>query len=342
MEFFSRLIAFFLLITLAPLLMIIALCNLIIQGRPIFFTQNRVGKNFDLFKIYKFRTLRNNQANQKIFQDGSNLDATKWGRFLRRNKLDELPQLFNILKGEMRFIGPRPEVPEYVDNKSFGYLESIKPGLSGYSSIIFRNESEIWSVIDPDNSYNQILNIKVLLDNYYLTRKNFFEDLKLVVVTILSIIIPRRMGHYLIINLLKIENSDDFKIMDTISKLKIKKPKKKVSLFSNNQNKRILILSDIISIMCGFLFASIIRNDFLIPQIIYDDSFYNILSLVLIAKLFSFYIFGMFKGMWRYTSLIDMVNIVKANVFGTILFVAIIGYSRGFIGIPRSVFMIDC
>ena len=71
--------------------------------------------------------------------------------------------------------------------------------------------------------------------------------------------------------------------------------------------------------MSGFLFASFIRNDFLIPQIIYDDAFYSVLGLVLIAKLFSFYIFGMFKGMWRYTSLIDMVNIVKANAFGTIL-----------------------
>ena len=81
------------------------------------------------------------------------------------------------------------------------------------------------------------------------------------------------MGHYLIINLLKIENSDDFRIMDTISKLKVKKHPKKGSLFSKNKNKRILILSDIISIMSGFLFASFIRNDFLIPQIIYDDAF---------------------------------------------------------------------
>ena len=77
----------------------------------------------------------------------------------------------------MRFIGPRPEVPEYVDNKSFGYLKSIKPGLSGYSSIIFRNESEIWSEIDPDNSYDQILNIKVMLDNYYLTKKTSLKIL---------------------------------------------------------------------------------------------------------------------------------------------------------------------
>ena len=341
MEIFSRLTASFLLFVLSPFLIIVAFCSLIIQGRPIFFSQKRVGKNFSLFRIYKFRTLDQNNNGQNFNSSGNNIKVTRWGKFLRRNKIDELPQLYNILKGEMRFIGPRPEVPEYVDNKSFGYLKSIKPGLSGYSSIIFRNESEIWSEIDTDNSYDQILNIKVILDNYYLTKKNFFEDLKLVVVTILSIIIPRRMGHYLIINLLKIENSDDFRIMDTISKLKVKKHPKKGSLFSKNKNKRILILSDIISIMSGFLFASFIRNDFLIPQIIYDDAFYSVLGLVLIAKLFSFYIFGMFKGMWRYTSLIDMVNIVKANAFGTILVIAMIGYFRGFTGIPRSVFVID-
>ena len=224
MEIFSRLTACLLLIVLSPLLFTIAFCNLIIQGRPIFFSQKRVGKNFSLFNIHKFRTLGHSQGNQKLFPIGDNINLTKWGRFLRKNKLDELPQLLNIIKGEMRFIGPRPEVPEFVKKKSFGYLKFIKPGLSGYSSIIFRNESEIWSMIDSDNPYNQILKIKVILDNYYLTKKNFFEDFKLVVVTILSIIIPRRMGHYLIINLLKIEDGNDFKIMEKISKLKIKKP----------------------------------------------------------------------------------------------------------------------
>ena len=69
----------------------------------------------------------------------------------------------------MRFIGPRPEIPEYVDRNTFSFLKQIKPGLSGYSSIIFRNESDILSMIDSNDPYKEILNIKLALDNYYVT-----------------------------------------------------------------------------------------------------------------------------------------------------------------------------
>ena len=77
----------------------------------------------------------------KTFKTGKAPKATQWGRFLRKSKLDELPQLINVIKGDMRFIGPRPEVPEFVTEDSFSFLNKIKPGLSGYSSILFRNES---------------------------------------------------------------------------------------------------------------------------------------------------------------------------------------------------------
>ena len=81
-----------------------------------------------------------NKTNINTFQTGGNNQTTKWGRFLRKTKLDELPQFFNVIKGDMRFIGPRPEVPQYVNRDSFSFLNTIKPGLSGYSSILFRNE----------------------------------------------------------------------------------------------------------------------------------------------------------------------------------------------------------
>ena len=88
------------------------------------------------FNIYKFRSIKNEASNQYSFSHGSNIQANKWGRFLRITKLDELPQLVNVIKGDMRFIGPRPEVPEFVDKESFSFLAKIKPGLSGYSSIL--------------------------------------------------------------------------------------------------------------------------------------------------------------------------------------------------------------
>jgi Sugar transferases involved in lipopolysaccharide synthesis len=203
MELISRLTAGVLALILAPLLISIAIANLIVQGRPIIFRQARIGKNFEVFIIYKFRSIKNNTSSQYSFSNGKDVNANKWGQFLRKTKLDELPQLINVMKGDMRFIGPRPEVPEFVDKDSFSFLNKIKPGLSGYSSVLFRNESEIWSMIDSNDPYKEILKIKIGLDKYYVDKKGFFEDLKLVGITIFSLFIPKKMGHYLLLQLLK-------------------------------------------------------------------------------------------------------------------------------------------
>ena len=166
--------------------------------------------------------MKTEEAGTDNFSLGQTATLTRWGRFLRKTKLDELPQLANIIKGDMRFIGPRPEVPEYVSQDSFSFLRIIKPGLSGFSSILFRNESEIWSMIDSDDPYRDILKIKVGLANYYVNKKSFFQDLKLVFITIMSLFIPKRMGHYLLMKLLKIEDNEEFQIKNIISTVKIK------------------------------------------------------------------------------------------------------------------------
>ena len=119
MEIFSRLIALILIIILSPLFLIILLTSFIFQGSPIIFKQIRVGKNFKHFNILKFRTLKNIQTEPNLFSKKTNLKTSKWGIFLRKAKLDELPQLFNIIKGDMRFIGPRPEIPQYVNPETF-------------------------------------------------------------------------------------------------------------------------------------------------------------------------------------------------------------------------------
>jgi len=205
MDFFSRITALTLIVILSPFLLTISLLNFFFHGSPIIFKQIRVGKNFKQFNILKFRTLKHVNGPSDLFSKKSRLQTSKWGLFLRGTKLDELPQLFNIVKGDMRFIGPRPEIPEYVDKEVFDFLEKIKPGLSGYSSILFRNESEIFSMIESENPYDDILKIKILLDKYYLNKKGFFEDLKLVFFTMLSIIFPEKTGRYLLLNLLSIK-----------------------------------------------------------------------------------------------------------------------------------------
>ena len=341
MEIISRFTAAILTVVLSPLLIGISICNLLLQGRPIIFRQERIGKNFKPFIIYKFRSMENKSSDLGSFQDGENEKITKWGKFLRKTKLDELPQFFNVIKGDMRFIGPRPEVPQYVNKDSFSFLNKIKPGLSGYSSILFRNEAEIWSMIDSDDPYDNILKIKVGLDNYYVNKKGFFEDLKLVGITIISLFIPKRMGHYLIIRLLKIEDNGEFKLRDTIDDVKIKEPDIKTNTEPTKRNLRILFLADIMAIISGFLLSAIIRSDFTIPDIFYNEDIYHILGLSVVVKLIAFSTFGMFNGLWRYTSLIDMGNIFKANIVGTLLLIAGIGYFRGFQDIPRAIFIID-
>ena len=115
----------------------------------------------------------------------NDLRITYIGKILRMTKLDELPQLLNILFGDMRFIGPRPEIIEYFDESQFLFLEN-KTGISDFSSIIFRNEEKILHRIE-DNPYKELLPIKIKLTSYYSKNKGFFLDLYLVLLTIISI-----------------------------------------------------------------------------------------------------------------------------------------------------------
>ena len=204
MKFLSKLIAVILFIILIPFLLFISIISLLSQGRPIIFKQTRVGLNFKKFTIYKFRSMHKSSEGLNSFSTGKVFSATRWGHFIRKMKIDELPQLYNIIKGDMAFIGPRPEIPEFVDFKSFNYLNYIKPGLSSYSTILFRDESKKNTFLSPGSSYENTMVIKTFLDNYYLDKKNFIEDVKLVFFTILSIFFPKTMTKYSSENFLKL------------------------------------------------------------------------------------------------------------------------------------------
>ena len=185
----TRFIALMLLVALMPVFIIISLGCLIFQGTPIIFTQDRVGLNFKKFKLYKFRSMKISEYNDKINLH-DDLRTTRWGRAIRFMKIDELPQLFNILKGEMVFVGPRPEVPEYVDFDTFRFLRNLKPGLSDYASIIFRNEAEILKKLVVEEPYLKLLPIKCLVVDYYIRNKNLHTDFKIIIITIISILAP--------------------------------------------------------------------------------------------------------------------------------------------------------
>ena len=158
-----------------------------------FFVQKRVGKNFRLFDLYKFRTMVKgaDEAGPSITAEGD-CRITKIGEWLRKTKIDELPQLFNVLKGDMSIVGPRPEIKKYVDMFESDYQEilTIKPGITDYAAIEFKNEESILrNYKNRDEGYmREILPRKIQLYKIYLRKKNFLLDIKLVFLTLLKLI----------------------------------------------------------------------------------------------------------------------------------------------------------
>ena len=134
----ARIFSIILLIVLSPVFVLVSILILLFSGSPILFKHNRCGAKFTEFEIYKFRTMHSNKGPEITNYNDERI--TRIGQFLRKYKLDELPQLMNILKGDMEFIGPRPEIVRIVKNnpKDFSYLQFIKPGMSDINSIIFK------------------------------------------------------------------------------------------------------------------------------------------------------------------------------------------------------------
>ena len=112
------------------------------QGLPVFYKHKRIGYKFKPFYLLKYRSMINVDKGCQITTKGDTR-ITGFGKIIRLLKIDEIPQLINIIRGEMQFIGPRPEVPEYVEKQKFSFLNSVKPGLTDFSSILFRNEEMI-------------------------------------------------------------------------------------------------------------------------------------------------------------------------------------------------------
>ena len=140
--FLDRILALSFIIFSIPIFILIFFIIYFTDGKPVFFLQSRVGKNFSYFKIIKFRTMTINNTKKKLtsFKDKR---ITKIGYFLRKYKLDELPQLFNVLLGDMSLVGPRPEIKEYIKfyNKiKINKILSVRPGITDFASIFFSSE----------------------------------------------------------------------------------------------------------------------------------------------------------------------------------------------------------
>lgn len=181
--------SFFGIIILSPLLIFIGLWVGLSSKGGVFYKQIRVGKNNKDFKLYKFRSMRVNSDKQGLLTVGSkDSRITKAGYFIRKYKIDELPQLFNVLKGDMSFVGPRPEVRRYVDLYSKEQMKvlSVRPGITDPASIKYRNENDILSSqSNPEKYYIQhIMPDKLKINIDYINTQTFIKDIKIIFQTI--------------------------------------------------------------------------------------------------------------------------------------------------------------
>ncbi len=186
---FDIVVSFLGLFLLSPLLLLAAFLIKWDSQGPILFRQERMGRSFRPFFIYKFRTMVKDAPHhgRPITSDGDPR-ITRVGRLLRKTKIDELPQLINVLKGEMSFVGPRPEVRQYVELFRQDYKEilKIRPGITDLASLKYRDEEVVLGQSgNPEEEYlRHVLPDKIKLAKEYLRRSSFFFDLTLITKTL--------------------------------------------------------------------------------------------------------------------------------------------------------------
>jgi len=181
---------------LSPLLLMCIGMIMLADGSPIFFHQMRIGLHGKAFMLYKFRSMRDrHESFEDSFDAGDKSRVTRIGAFLRKTKLDELPQLWNVLKGDMSLVGPRPEVQKWVDAypERWNRILTVRPGITDPASIYYRNEEELLAQTEDPEAYyrDNVLPHKLDLYEEYVRTRSFLGDIRLIIKTILSVLFRR-------------------------------------------------------------------------------------------------------------------------------------------------------
>ena len=180
------------LVVLSPLLLLIGFVIKLDSPGPIFFRQERIGKGFRPFFIFKFRTMVQDLSGRgRLITVGDDPRITRPGGFLRKTKIDELPQLINVLKGDMSLVGPRPEIRQYVElfQKDYEEILKVRPGISDMASLKYSDEASMlgnWQ--NPGEEYvSRVLPDKIRLAKEYIRNSSFIFDLRLILKTLLKL-----------------------------------------------------------------------------------------------------------------------------------------------------------
>lgn len=193
--FFDVSVSLVMFILLLPIMLIVALLIKLDSPGPVIFMQNRLGMNYRVFRLYKFRTMTNNKNREKRQVFANDPEVTRLGKFLRRSKLDELPQLFNIVNGDMSFVGPRPSLPDLQEkfNEDGKMRVKVKPGLTNLAAVngsIFLTWPERW-----------------VYDRKYVEEQSFLLDMTIMLKTVVVVIMGESFYHKKNIN--EVQASDN-------------------------------------------------------------------------------------------------------------------------------------
>ena len=184
---FDRIVAITLIILLFPILFIVACLVYVLSGAPIIFKQRRCGYQLVEFNIYKFRTMKINDGS--LITEIKDDRITSIGQIMRKLRLDELPQLINVVMGNMVFVGPRQEVPEivHIHPNYFNYLETYKPGITDLNSIIFKDESKVFQVTSLEDYMKNVLPIKSKLINQNSQKFSKYHQIIIILISLVSL-----------------------------------------------------------------------------------------------------------------------------------------------------------
>ncbi|MBI5599162.1 MAG: polysaccharide biosynthesis protein [Deltaproteobacteria bacterium] len=302
------------LILLSPVLAIVALLVKMSSPGPVLFAQKRVGRNLRPFNLCKFRTMVSDAPGKgRPITADNDPRVTRLGRILRKTKIDELPQLLNVLEGDMSFVGPRPEVLEYVGRHREDYEEilKIRPGITDIASLIYSDEEAVLKGKEDLEGYyvHVLLPEKIKLAREYVRKASLLYDLKLISLTISKLTYP----------------------YETVLKM--------INALSPYRRTAVIGIQLGIFIASNYL-AFLVRFDAGVPssQI---HLFLRYLPLLLSFRIFFLFVFSLDRGLWRYASIRDLRGIAAATSLGSLSFVLGTRYLAGNISYPRSVFIID-
>ncbi len=315
-----------------PLFVVAAVLIKLDSPGPVFYKQIRVGQGFRPFFIRKFRTMVEHAAsNGKLLTIGQDKRITRVGRFLRQYKLDELPQLLNILQGDMSLVGPRPEVPRYVElfRSEYSKILAVRPGLTDLASLKYVDEAAILARSpNPEEEYkNTILPEKMRLAELYIHRSSFLFDLAIIVQTLLCLMkIP-----------LVVCDIPEFHA-----------PPKKVRSTSRRTMRELVIKYrrplvvglDLLLIILANYLAFWLRFDGAIPRT-EVDGFLSALPWLVVIRGVAFSLFRLHEGLWRYTSLWDFQRILIGVASSTVAFYGWVHLVMGYVAYPGSIYIID-